>query len=692
MNTVDKHNVWELNVTGFPKPVLASYLIAYMSSDTNNEEIAQSLLKSYIAKVSTEGKVYATCGTCDCPVHFIAKNATAEAHFRHISSRAPDDERLKLCSFYTGTESFFGSGSIYVGEGKWHFDTKHALAHHIESISEYHNVAIEKFIFSKDPNVDARRKPDISFQDSKGNKFVIELTRWWMNPETVHERERFFREQGINLIWLFSPTCSESNATTLNMILYGSPASREDACPDVLSKVECNAFVLTDEAWSAMRERHTVVFDTLYPMAVFDKESQSVVIEKHSQLVELSQLKLSPHQRLPFAIRTSDSFKTALNEKNRNDRLRKLEAFRKLRSLAYRELRFESDSDDVTHNQAIDIAFTLAHTATQRRHVERYAKKAHKNILNAKMQLAARSARTQAAANIRNYRKNVRSILLTAMSTSYEQDVLKMKARLRLIVEQSAKHHSAGFSSFLHRAMSKIELKLDGLKQLRDELNQSQKVAKENHVKEMQSFIVFLKNGFDDVRSDADTLRIKKSRIVYDAHRHGFPEEADHLESLFKEVMSRTQWEYWAREYPSLVQGWKPDLRYKPDLDKALSLWSRELHRRDPEKKQVDAYRAHTNALLKMFTDSLKLYVETVYLRLVETDQPTLSSLPLNDASNLVRLRSCADYMKSKRLDVPNILFRQLDIIELGIDMLNQGSSPLDVGQQLKQAHLALYG
>ncbi|WP_063661513.1 hypothetical protein [Aliivibrio fischeri] len=674
MNTIEKHNVWELNVDGFKEPVLASFLIDYMSAETQDEYVSQSILKSHIAKQSVEGNAYVRCGSCDCPVNLIARNATTEAYFRHVSSKAPNLEIMQLCSFYTGSESFFGPGDIYKGEGQWHFKTKHFLAEKIKNTGDFKNIEIEKFIFSKDPEVDARRKPDIAFEDHNGNRFVIELTRWWMNPEVVYKRERFFREQAINLIWLFSPTCEESNSTTMNMILYGSASSRKDMCPDVLSNVECNVFILSDAALLDMQKHNRITFDVLYPIARFDEQSQEIVVEKHQELMNINSLNLEPENRLPFSIKTSNSFQEAIRIKKLNKRQLLAAKYRALRALAYNELTLCSEEDELKCLNIINSAATTSHlTMKNQARLTKYVERAKFKVTKAKSDRLTKIRRKEVAADIRNYRKVIRCLLSSIQSAKYLKDVLIFKGRITNIYHSSTDYHSDPFLAFFKRINSQVERKLAILQEEENNANLSNQKSMRNHDKEMNAFTAELELGFDDVVADLEMFNIKKNRIIRDAKKYGFTESAENLERVYNKAMANAQKAYWNNEYPNLSQGWSYNLRYKPELDKALELKSLKPERRNPKKKQIEAYQSNTHILLMGFLNQLHVYVDSIYTAMLNADQPTLSSLVLHEHKHLIRAKNCLEYLKANQFTVSCLALSQLEVMESCVFDVNNG-------------------
>ncbi len=675
MNTVEKHQSWELDVQGFDRPVLASFVIEHMSAGTQDTTIAQSILKSHIAKVSMDGSDYAKCGSCGCPVLFIAKSAAADAHFRHNPNKAPNLSKMKVCSFYTGTDSFFGNSEIYKGEGKWHFETKHMLAEFLENTGLYKNIRVEKFIFSKDPEVDARRRPDISFLDDQGNAYAIELTRWWMSPETVQQREQFFRQQAINLIWLFSPNCEESNRTTLNMILYGSAAAREDACPNVLAKVECNAFVLSDSAVDEMNRQNKVVFEVRYPLAQFHRNTNEIAIVQHNDLVPLESLDLNPSKRLPFAVPTSSSFKTALTEKRLFERRRASAAIKELRQLAYHTIYLGSEAqyDDLVNRMA--FLRTQASTCRFKRSIDRYLKLASENTATAHSDYHARIARKNAASAVRKYRKSVRSLLRTAHSTRYERDVRLMKERIENVVQVAAPYHSKHLLHFFSRALRSVNAKLTEFESRHASANAMHSRSRENHIIELDTFIADLESGRVDMVFDESVLKIKKSRVTQAAHKYGFADKARRLETVFHSAMERARTNYLASEYPCLHKGWNDTLRFKPDLDKAIYRQSLEVPRRDPNANVLSVHQRQARLVLKDFIGSLMSGIEKAYTDMVSADTPQLACLLAKESRHWQRMVECTRYLEGNSINIALGVGFRLDVIATCIQNYQRGVS-----------------
>lgn len=695
MDTIEKHSLWELEVENFDRVVLASELIDFMSSETSDTDVSQSILKSFIAKSLAESGVYAKCSNCGCPVHFIARNATTEAYFRHIPSRAPSIEKMQRCSFYSNSEIFFGKGQIYKGEGKWHFETKHFLAEQLKTIG-YKHVYVEKFIFSKDPEADKRRKPDISFVDIEGNRFVIELTRWWMSPEVVYEREKFFRTEGYNLIWLFSPNCEEANPVTLNMILYGSAASREEASADVLSKVECNAFILSDEAIRRMKVHRNLTFEVMYPVPTYNPTLQQIDIDKHSQWALLEELNLDPKRRLPFAVKTSKSFKDAMDEKRFSERSALAEKIIQLRKWALAELTLASEGEHDTKMQQVRSMPSYKGNVRCARRLVAYEQMAIKNLGKAHAKFIASKTRRQAAKEIRFVRSAIREHLLDIAQLQSESFLQARYNRITNLADSVTQYQSIQLVAFISKSLAKVESQLQEIRAKRTAVTRAEQASKQksldNHINEREIFIEELRIGFSDIPEDLSVLRMKKDRIVRKAKEHGFFGRADDLELTFNTAVNNAYHDYWKKYYPKMSKGWVSEQRYKTELDAAFTLCMKTLHKRDPQKKKVDAYQQATRVLLSQFRISLNEQIGRFYQDLQCADQPTFASLLTKNAATVNRMKECFAYMQSHGYRSDSAIQMQLDIMCESIEHFHRGGDLRTIVRLFSDANRKYFG
>ena len=697
MDTVEKHSLWELEVENFEHPVLASELIDLMGSDTSDADISQSILKSFIAKSFSKNGVYAKCSQCKCPVHFIAKSATAEAHFRHISTRAPFREKMKVCSFYSDSESFFGKGQIYKGEGQWHFKTKHFLANHLDAIG-CKDVRVEKFIFSKDPSIDKKRKPDISFIDVDGNRFAIELTRWWMNPEVVYEREKFFRAEGYNLIWLFSPKCEETNLVTLNLILYGSSASRQTASVDILSKVECNAFVLSDEAMERMKTHRNVTFEVLYPVPTYNPTLKTIEIVKHSQWVQLKNLDLAPEQRLPFAVNTSMAFKRAMDEKRIDDRQTLARDILMLRKFARVDSIFESETDyKDAYKQIGSVIITQDNECVAKR-MDNYKKIAQKNIKAAYTNFVTRQARKDAAAKIRFVRQTIREHLRGIERIQFEDGIQAHYNRIKNVAGAVEQYGDSKVGSFINRALSQVEYRLKALRSHRSLTSQTKHDTKlkslNNHINERETFITELKKGFSDIPEDVSVIQLKKNRIVLKAVEFGFRDRAAELEHAFDLAIDNAFTTYKQTYYPNLSHGWSssPSRKYKMELDSAFSVCAENLHKRDPRKKRIESYQRATHKVLSDFQADLNSHVARFYQELHDMEPPRLYPWFKKNGEAIKRMRACLDYMELHGCSRDDVVYLKLYTVCESVAQYYRGSDVRTIMNAFYESSLKRFG
>ncbi|WP_336925883.1 DUF6035 family protein [Vibrio cholerae] len=311
MDTHIRHCIWELIVeTG--ELVLASRLIE--RAGLGDTDIGTSQLKQKIADAELRGSSYVRCSECGCPLVFVAPNATEiEPHFRHQINRIhsvpnASEDKVKNCSFYTKNHSFFGSSSIYHGEGKWHFETKHWLASVLSDhpLVNSTTLRIEKYLFDKSEDVNERRRPDIYFETLSGDKFAFELTRWWMDPRVVQKRADFFKRKGVYVIWLFSPKCPEHSATTYNLILFSNNAPNKGV--DLAFDKDSNVFVLSDAMKTLTELSGQLHLLVNYPSFSVNPMLGQLRTDIQSRVCKFSDLKLPPDFSTPVGVPTLQNY------------------------------------------------------------------------------------------------------------------------------------------------------------------------------------------------------------------------------------------------------------------------------------------------------------------------------------------------------------------------------------------------
>lgn len=686
MNTIEKHSIWELEVEGFKQLVLASRLIKIMTASTDSFEVGQSLLKAQVAKSALHGRDYARCSSCDCPLNFIAKSATAEAHFRHISSRAPDIEKMMTCSFYSGAESFFGSNDQHKQEGLWHFDTKHFLANQIAKNPNNTQLRVEKFIFSKDPDIESKRQPDIYFHDENDNPFAIELVRWWLSPTLISQREHFYREQGINLLWLFSENAQEVNAATLHQIMYGSAASVLHINDDVLSSVQCNAFIVTDDSKAQMDTSTDIVFDVLYPIPSFSTETNAIEIEKHQKTITLNALSLDPTSRLPFGQETSESFRAAILTKSRRVRKERFDDLCLLRKMAYNKFDLNTLESDMALSSLV-VRLSEVVNDDHATSIQRYIAEAKANQREQQQAHDIALYRLETAKKLRELRRSVLSLMNVMAVAKDERSYNNATSRIGNMIKRAVEYHSPHYVAFLKRSLRKVEARNVAVHTANAVSNKNGEQSRVRHINEITAFQIELRTPLNGRVIDEAKLRTKAKRLQNEANRYGFYDSANALGVSVEHFIEETILSYWKLEYPCLVKDWKSDVYVKSDLDKAFKFVKTIPFKRDPNRAAILTSIEYTHRLLNQFLEDRAQQVEGIYLSMFEADQGELSAIALKTTKFLMRLKQCLLYYQHNNKSINDELWDQLSVIESTINDINN-STPLHIVVDRLKYHL----
>lgn len=691
LKSLQRHGLWELQVDGYPYPVLASSLVQMMGGELANHVVAQSLLKSYIAKSANEGKNFVCCGICGCPLIYVAKNAVQEAHFRHLSNKAPDPEKMEICPFYTGNDSFFSGGDIYMGEGEWHFRTKHRLAAIIEASEEFGTPRVEKMVFSQEPDFNSWRRPDIAFEDKQGNAFVIELTRWWMSPDVVQKRELFFRKQGVNLIWLFSPECETSNAATLNMILYGSPASRHHSSDlSALRKVECNAFLLSPEVFKQSEKTRELKLICLYPSPKYDSQSDEIFIEYCREIITFSSLNLAAEKRLPFAINTSALFNEALDQKHRTLRSKAAKSFRDIRSIARGSSLPLQKVNPSELQKACDYALKYQQMVNADSRIRTYVKRAQLVIDELVRLQHERQSRQMIASTLRQRRNHVFQLLQEL--NRYYCDPLLLKNELDSLKGEELASLNPGYQRFLNRALAKVGEKQLIQQRQNEAQEEKRRIAMANFIADRDDFLAKIRQGFPDVVEDETRWVIRAKRLQQESRKHGLGNEsASLLDELHTAIVSAKQ-QYLMRTYPALSQLWSDNLMFQADLEKAFSLLAESPHRKAPQAQKVRAYQKCSRELLYAFRASLGEAVNEAYSELLHTEPARLLATFNRFAQPLRRAKKCLQLLRKNRISCHQEVDIQIEIFKQCFEMSTRGEDTRDIIRHVRQENHTRFG
>ena len=602
MDSSLKHDMWEMIIEGHDDVQTASHLLS--SFEDSNPEISQSMIKSRIALSAQEGRCFAKCAECLCPLTYVAASINARAHFKHDVNRAVDLDVTHTCFYYSQSHSFFGNQTHY-NEGYWHINTKQWLLAQIKQTPYLlaDSIAVERYIFSKSPDANTRRRPDIAFTDVEGNRYAIELTRWWLSPLLVAQREAFFKQQEINLIWLFSPDCQNNNNATMNLILYGSPTAQQALKPEVLQEVECNAFVLTEEAKKRTEETHSLYFDILYPVAQYHIDKNSIRVELHQAQYSLQDLSLAPSTRLPFAVRSSTSFSIAYakySQKQRTDLANWIkEVWR-----GVSDAQVAQDLNAITHTERSLLNInSIPDDYRWKSHLMRKVNKAQHQLVTASSHIRTALARAEFCKKIIPIRTCVNAAIGVAKNSStycnadVEAEHLKeMWTRVERMAEHSKLRER--FERAIH-LINQVKMKVEQDKEAIELAKQSAPDTIKIR-KEATDFSEELKQGLSEIPNGF--LSIKISRLTNTLRRKGFCDEAEALQLTFDTAKKKAADAFIQSHYPKMSQGWCSATPYDVELNKARGVLATKYSHRDRNVEQYMVQKTEVEALIQRFT------------------------------------------------------------------------------------------
>ncbi|KDM93272.1 hypothetical protein EA58_01275 [Photobacterium galatheae] len=668
--------MWELEVEGFEHLILASDLVEVIGQ--GHQVVAQSILKSNIANLAAENKVYARCAQCRCPLQYVAASATTSAYFRHDMLKAEDEYGAQICMFHSNTTSFFSTGSVYHGEGKWHIYHKLWLAEQLRNSCDVvaSSVKVERYIFSKDPEVNARRRPDIYFEDINDNRFVIELTRWWMSPEVVAQREAFFRREGINLIWLFSPTCYENNNTTLNLVLFGSPATRKIELDHVFTEVECNAFILTDEAKLKTEQYRQLWFEVLYPKGTYDSQGQTIEFTLCRSLRAASQLNLSPKVRLPFAIQTSLSFIESLAQQEARQRLELAKQVWAIRLAAKGEYFIRTAEAAVYYREHLNGLSRIPVDYRFNLRLKQLLAQAEARYDTAYQDLLLSQSRKKAAyiLNIRRNRVNEVLYQVKEPRPYLSLDNLQME-----LSELKAYNNKDNYSSLLNQRISRGERRLQVLVEIQkkneDQRRQAELKRHQAGFAVMDTFLKELEQGFSQIPSDTAALKVKANRIKLWASENGYAKQAEMIDNALVMAIQSALKVFCEQHFPMVSNPWKPHHLYKSELDRAFTFIGCNPYSLS-QKSQYKQHQENASAIrgmLNVFKESLQIQLKS-YHDEISIVEPALLSMFFNKKRTVVvKLIACIQYMIKHGIKFSSDDLERINLIKVVLKHFEEG-------------------
>ncbi len=252
------------------------------------DEAALFKLRRFLREPEGLGSIL--CATCFQPL-ILAGTPSQKHHFKHpIGS---EDCPVKSTTSLTDSElqaiSYNG-----IKESKKHKDYKATISNLLKSEVEYENIQVEQTYREQFQTGLAKtwRRPDISFYSKTHNMDIaIELVLDQVPLDVIVARDRFFKEQGATVLWLF---LQDKNNFTRKDIFYNSNE---------------NLFVFDLESKITCQDKNKLFFKCFYTHYEIDDLGfqVQVVSSEQSKLVRLNDLHFNESNLIYFDVQQSET-------------------------------------------------------------------------------------------------------------------------------------------------------------------------------------------------------------------------------------------------------------------------------------------------------------------------------------------------------------------------------------------------
>ena len=212
------------------------------------------MLRDKLLDIARKNKdKFLVCSTCNQPLTLCGGGDTKQQlHFRHYK----DNENCPII-----TKIKFNQNDIdrmrYNGakESLLHIQIKEFIFNQIKKDSRFQNEALEKVVKSISEKK-LWRKPDVSsdFLDKK-IAFEIQLQTTYLN--TIRDREEFFKNERIYIMWFFNNKNMEKFRFSEKDIFYANKS---------------NAFVITNETMLLSEKENKFLFECCYKVPFIKNE------------------------------------------------------------------------------------------------------------------------------------------------------------------------------------------------------------------------------------------------------------------------------------------------------------------------------------------------------------------------------------------------------------------------------------
>ena len=261
-------------------------------SYTSNEvlsidEAALFKLRRFLREPEGLGSIL--CATCFQPL-ILAGTPSQKHHFKHPigSEDCPVKSTTSLTDIELQAISYNG-----IKESKKHKDYKATISNLLKSEVEYENIQVEQTYREQFQTglAKAWRRPDISFYSNTHNMDIaIELVLDRVPLDVIVARDRFFKEQGAIVLWLF---LQDKNNFTRKDIFYSSNE---------------NLYVFDFESKITSRDQSKLFFKCFYTQYGIDDLGfqVQVVSSEQSKLVSLNDLHFNENSLTYFDVQQSE--------------------------------------------------------------------------------------------------------------------------------------------------------------------------------------------------------------------------------------------------------------------------------------------------------------------------------------------------------------------------------------------------
>ena len=327
-----------------------------------------------------DGSDHLRCCHCNNGLYGRRSKQGTGATLYYFCHYTPTDETQKekvlSCPYYTGNGGDIYSDYCSDVENEWRINNKYNVIEALENspVISSGSIVNSQFVFSKDDDENTRRKPDIYFEDERGNKWAIEFYRSWITTEVVYRRESFFRGESINLLWLFPAENKFNSELIADYIMFGSNKSYLSVKNN--NRAANNVFYFDGNQLQSTNKNNELTVLARYPVISF-LDNNRAEVEFLTKEVLISEMSLAPEYRLPWAVDTKYNHTQYRNDiAHRLIRLRKAYHYCKSH-LIYNEVSFRVLS---SLKQIIRNVSDIDYDAEVEKTINRYLLRLHSYI------------------------------------------------------------------------------------------------------------------------------------------------------------------------------------------------------------------------------------------------------------------------------------------------------------------------